>query len=180
MTFTSAQAGLVGDIDIQIPKSIHRIPQPGAGTRYVHGGASLQEIVVPVITVNKKRKSDVRAVNVDLMPETDKITTGQLAVKLLQREAVADKIQPRQVRLGLYVGDTLISDQPVLSFDSASDDQRDRYQKAVLYLTQDADQYNNRPVELRLEEPIPNTTQWKLLSKGNYTIKRSFTTDFDF
>lgn len=180
MTFTSAQAGLVGEIDIQIPKSIHRIPKPGAGTRYVHGGASLQEIVVPVITVNKKRKSDVRPVNVDLMPETDKITTGQLAVKLLQREAVTDKIQPRQVRLGLYVGDTLISDQPVLTFDSASDDQRDRYQKAVLYLTQDADQYNNRPVELRLEKPIPNTTQWKSFSKGNYTIKRSFTSDFDF
>lgn len=180
MTFTSAQAGLVGDIDIQIPKSIHRIPQPGAGTRYVHGGASLQEIVVPVITVNKKRKSDVRHVNVDLMPETDKITTGQLAVKLLQREAVTDKVRPRQVRLGLYVGDTLISDQPILTFDSTSDDQRDRYQKSVLYLTQDADQYNNRPVELRLEEPIPNTTQWKLFSKGNYTIKRSFTTDFDF
>lgn len=180
MKFTSAQAGLVGDLEIQIPKSIHRIPQPGAGTRYVHGGASLQEIVVPVVTVNKKRKSDIRPVNVDLMPETDKITTGQLAVKLLQREAVTDKVQPRQIRLGLYVGDTLISDQPVLTFDSASDDQRDRYQKAVLYLTQDADQYNNRPVELRLEEPIPNTTQWKTLSKGNYTIKRSFTTDFDF
>ena len=180
MTFTSAQAGLAGDVDIQIPKSIHRIPQPGAGTRYVHGGASLQEIVVPVITVNKKRKSDVRTVNVDLMPETDKITTGQLAVKLLQREAVTDKIQPRQVRLGLYVGGTLISDQPVLTFDSASDDQRGRYQSAVLYLTEDADQFNNLPVELRLEEPIPNTTQWKSFSKGNYTIKRSFTTDFDF
>ncbi len=180
MTFTSAQAGLVGDLDIQIPKSIHRIPQPGAGTRYVHGGASLQEIVVPVVTVNKKRKGDIRPVNVDLMPETDKITTGQLAVKLLQREAVTDKIQPRQVRLGLYVGDTLISDQPVLTFDSASDNQRDRYQKAVLYLTQDADQHNNRPVELRLDESIPNTTQWKTFSKGNYTIKRSFTTDFDF
>lgn len=180
MTFTSAQAGLVGDLDIQIPKSIHRIPQPGAGTRYVHGGASLQEIVVPVLTVNKKRKSDIRPVNVDLMPETDKITTGQLAVKLLQREAVTDKVQLRQVRLGLYVGDILISDQPVITFDSASDDQRDRYQKAVLYLSQDADQYNNRPVELRLEEPIPNTTQWRTFSKGNYTIKRSFTTDFDF
>jgi uncharacterized protein (TIGR02687 family) len=98
MTFTSAQVGLVGDIDIQIPKSIHRIPLPGAGTRYVHGGASLQEIVVPVVTVNKKRKSDIRPVNVDLMPETDKITTGQLAVKLLQREAVTDKIQPWALR----------------------------------------------------------------------------------
>ncbi|WP_454778217.1 BREX-1 system phosphatase PglZ type A [Georgenia muralis] len=180
MTFTSAQVGLVGDIDIQIPKSIHRIPMPGAGTRYVHGGASLQEIVVPVVTVNKKRKSDIRPVNVDLMPETDKITTGQLVVKLLQREAVTDKIQPRRVRIGLYVGDTLISDQPILTFDSASDDQRERYQSATLYLSQDADEFNNRPVELRLEELIPNTTQWKSYSKGNYTIKRSFTTDFDF
>ncbi|WP_373167246.1 BREX-1 system phosphatase PglZ type A [Mycobacterium marinum] len=180
MTFTSAQAGLVGDIDIQIPKSIHRIPQPGAGTRYVHGGASLQEIVVPVIAVNKKRRSDIRPVEVDLMPETDKITTGQLAVKLLQREAVTDKIQPRQVRLGIYAGETPISDQPVLTFDSSSTDQRERYQSATLYLTQDADDVNNRAVELRLEARIPNTNQWKTFSKANYTIKRSFMTDFDF
>lgn len=180
MTFTSAQAGLVGDIDIQIPKSIHRIPQPGAGTRYVHGGASLQEIVVPVIAVNKKRRSDIRPVEVDLMPETDKITTGQLAVKLLQREAVTDKIQPRQVRLGIYAGEAPISDQPVLTFDSSSDDQRERYQSVTLYLTQDADDVNNRAVELRLEERIPNTNQWKTFSKANYTIKRSFMTDFDF
>jgi len=180
MTFTSAQAGLVGDVDIQIPKSIHRIPQPGAGTRYVHGGASLQEIVVPVITVNKKRRSDIRPVEVDLMPETDKITTGQLAVKLLQREMVTDKIQPRQVRLGIYAGETPISDQPVLTFDSSSADQRERYQSVTLYLTQDADDVNNRVVELRLEERIPNTNQWKTFSKANYTIKRSFMTDFDF
>ncbi|OHU03667.1 TIGR02687 family protein [Mycobacteroides chelonae] len=180
MTFTSAQAGLVGDIDIQIPKSVHRIPQPGAGTRYVHGGASLQEIVVPVIVVNKKRKSDIRPVEVDLMPETDKITTGQLSVKLLQREAVTDKIQPRQVRLGIYVGETPISDQPVLTFDSSSADQRERYQSVTLYLTQDADDVNNRAVELRLEDRIPNTNQWKTFSKANYTIKRSFMTDFDF
>ena len=180
MTFTAEQAGIDGDLDIQVPKSIHRIPQPGKGTRYVHGGASLQEIVVPVIAVNKKRKSDVRSVAVDLMPETDKITTGQLSVKLIQREAVTDKIQPLRVRLGIYVGDALISDQPILTFDSTSDNQHDRYQNAVLYLTQDADEYNRRGVELRLEEPIPNTTQWRTFSTANYTLRRSFTTDFDF
>lgn len=180
MTFTAAQVGLAGDLDIQIPKSIHRIPQPGKGTRYVHGGASLQEIVVPVIAVNKKRKSDVRSVAVDLMPETDKITTGQLTVKLVQREAVTDKIQPLRVRLGLYVDDVLISDQPILTFDSTSDNQHDRYQSAVLYLTQDADGYNRCGVELRLEEPIPNTTQWRTFSTANYTLRRSFMTDFDF
>jgi uncharacterized protein (TIGR02687 family) len=180
MTFSSAQVGLDGDIDIQIPKSIHRIPQPGAGTRYVHGGASLQEIVIPVIAVNKKRKGDIRPVTVDLMPETDKITTGQLAVKLLQREAVTAKIQARRVRLGLYVGDTVISDQPVLTFDSTSGDGRERYQSAVLYLTEEADSFNGRPVELRLDEQIPNTSQWKTFARGAYTLRRSFTTDFDF
>jgi uncharacterized protein (TIGR02687 family) len=178
MTFTAEQVGLSGDLDIQIPKSIHRIKQPGSGTRYVHGGASLQEIVVPVITVNKKRVSDVRSVNVDIKPDTDKITTGQLSVNLLQSEPVTDKIQAREVRLGLYVKGTLISSQPVITFDSTSEDQRDRYQKVALYLTKDADEFNHQPVELRVESPIPNTSQWKIFARANYTLKRSFTTDF--
>ncbi len=99
---------------------------------------------------------------------------------MLQREPVTDKIRPRQVRLGLYVGETLISDQPVLTLDSTSEDQRVRSHSATLYLTQDADDFNNRAVELRLEEPIPNTNQWKTFSKASYTIRRSFTADFDF
>ncbi|MDC4232433.1 BREX-1 system phosphatase PglZ type A [Actinomyces sp. B33] len=180
MTFTSEQAGLSGDVEIQIPKSIHRLRMPGPGSRYVHGGASLQEIVVPVVAINKKRTSDTRPVAVDLMPETDKITTGQLAVKLAQREAVTDKIHARRVRLGLYVGEVLISDTPILTFESTSEEPRDRYQSTVLHLTQEADDFNLRPVELRLEEPIPNTTQWKTFSKANYMLRRSFTTDFDF
>ena len=41
---------------------------------------------------------------------------------------------------------------------------------------------NNRDGFQRLNssEPISNTNQWKTFSKANYTIKRSFTTDFDF
>lgn len=180
MTFTSAALGLSGDIDVQIPKSIHRIPLPGAGTRFVHGGASLQEIVVPVVAVNKKRKSDTRQVDVAIWPETDKITTGQLSVKLMQSEPVTDKIHARTVRVGLYAGDVLISGQPILTFDSTSDDQRDRYQIVQLFLTQEAEDFNHRLVELRLEDPIPNTTRWKPFARANYMIKRSFTTDFDF
>ena len=111
---------------MQIPKSIHRIKLSGAGSRFVHGGASLQEVVVPVLRVNKKRKSDTRPVNVEVLPETDKITTGQLVIKLLQTEPVSDKIQPRTLRAGIYVGDTLISNQPELVFDQPSDDKRDR------------------------------------------------------
>jgi uncharacterized protein (TIGR02687 family) len=180
MTFQPAQVGLGGEIEVQVPKSIHRIKQPGAGTRYVHGGASLQEIVVPVVTVSKKKKSDVRPVNVEIVPESDKITTGQLAVRLYQVDPVSDKVQSRTVRAGIYVGETALSNIPELVFDQTSTDKRDRYQTATLYLSQEADDFNNRPVEVRLEEPIPNTNQWKVFTKATYTLKRSFTADFDF
>lgn len=179
-TFTPAQLGLDGDLEVQIPKSIHRLRLAGGGSRYVHGGAALQEIVVPVMTVNKKRKSDTRQVTVEIWPESDKITTGQVVVRLFQTEPVSDKIQPRTVRAGLYVGETLISNQIELTFDQQSTDKRDRYQSAHMLLSPDANQYNNRAVEFRLEEQIPNTGQWRTYAKTLYTLKRSFVSDFDF
>ena len=91
-TFDSGQLGLQDDLEVQIPKSIHRLRLPGGGSRFVHGGATLQEIVVPVLAVNKKRKSDTRLVNVEVWPESDKITTGQVAVRLFQSEPVSDKV----------------------------------------------------------------------------------------
>lgn len=181
-TFNASQIGLDGDLEVQIPKSIHRLRLAGGGSRFVHGGATLQEVVVPVLTVNKKRKSDTRLVNVKVLPDTDKITTGQLVVKLFQTEPVSDKIQPRTLRAGLYVGETLISTDPPpeLTFDSTSAEQRDRYRRVQLLLNKDADDYNNRTLELRLEERIPNTSQWRVYEKAMYTLKRSFTSDFDF
>jgi uncharacterized protein (TIGR02687 family) len=179
-TFTAAQLGLVGDLDVQIPKSIHRLRLPGAGSRFVHGGAALQEVVVPVLAINKKRKSDVRTVDVKIMPESDKITTGQLVVKLFQTEPVSEKVQPLVLRAGLYVGETLISNHLSLTFDQESTDQRDRYQSAHMLLSQDANDYNNRAVEFRLEELIPGTNQWRGYAKAIYTLKRSFGSDFDF
>ncbi|MBJ7595963.1 MAG: BREX-1 system phosphatase PglZ type A [Candidatus Dormibacteraeota bacterium] len=179
-SFTAAQLGLDSDLDVQIPKSIHRLRLPGAGSRFVHGGASLQEIVVPVLTINKKRKSDTRLVHIEVLPESDTITTGQLVVKLFQTDSVSEKVQARTARAGLYVGETLISNQPQLVFDQDSADKRDRYQSAHMLLSQDANDYNNRAVEFRLEERIPNTNQWRVYAKAMYTLKRSFASDFDF
>jgi uncharacterized protein (TIGR02687 family) len=179
-TFNSVQLELDNDLEVQIPKSIHRLRVAGGGSRFAHGGATLQEVVVPVLAVNKKRKSDTRLVNVDVWPESDKITTGQVVVRLFQSEPVSEKVQPRTLRAGLYVGDTLISNRIELTFDQTSTDKRDRYQSAHMLLSQDANDYNNRAVEFRLEERIPNTNQWRVYAKAMYTLKRSFASDFDF
>lgn len=178
--FEPEQLGLRSDLEVQIPKSIHRLRLPGSGSRYVHGGAALQEIVLPVLAINKKRKSDTRLVNIEIRPETDKITTGQIVVKLFQLEPVTEKVQARRLRVGLYAGEMLISNQAELSFEERSTDQRDRYQSVQILLSQDADEFNNRTVELRLEEQVPNTSMWRVYQRVSYTLRRSFTTDFDF
>jgi uncharacterized protein (TIGR02687 family) len=179
-TFEASRLGLDSELEVQIPKSIHRLRLAGSGSRFVHGGATLQEIVVPVLAVNKKRKSDTRLVNAEVWPESDKITTGQVVVRLFQTEPVSDKVQPRTLRAGLYVGETLISNHVDLTFDQTSTDKRDRYQSARMLLSQESSDYNNRAVEFRLEERIPNTSQWRVFAKAVYTLKRSFASDFDF
>jgi hypothetical protein len=80
----------------------------------------------------------------------------------------------------LYGGETPISNQVEVIFDQDSAEQRDRYQSVQLLLNNAADSYNNRQVEFRLEEPIPNTNQWRPYAKAMYTLKRSFASDFDF
>ena len=101
-------------------------------------------------------------------------------VKLFQSEPISEKVQARTVRAGLYVGETLISNQIELVFDQLSTDKRDRYQSAQMLLSQDANDHNNRAVEFRLEERIPNTNQWRVYAKAMYTLKRSFASDFDY
>lgn len=49
-------------------------------------------------------------------------------------------------------------------------DTRDRYQSPRMLLSQDANDYNNRAVEFRLEERISNTNQWRVYEKAIYTL----------
>lgn len=56
---TPAQLGLTGEVEVQIPRSINRLRLKDSGSRFVHGGASLQEVLIPVLRINKKRQSDV-------------------------------------------------------------------------------------------------------------------------
>lgn len=178
--FLPEQLGLSSDLEVQIPNSIYRIVRQGAGFQFVHGGASLQEIVVPVITVrkiNKKGVNTVEPVNVEIHPESDKITTGQVVVKLYQQGPVTDQRVLRRLRAGLYFGDHLISNETELLFDVDSTEGRDRFQTVRLLLSRDADAANNQAVEFRLLEPIGDTGEWKKYKSTPYMVKRAFASD---
>jgi len=180
--FHAADLGLKGEVDVQIPKSIKRLRLQGSGFRYVHGGCTLQEVIVPVIEVNKGRQSDVGQVDVEIIRgSVNTISTGQLAVQLYQKDAVGEKLQPRKLRVGLYSPDgELISDSHEVAFDFASDNPREREQKVRLVLSRNADAFNNQQVSLRLDEKIAGTSHYREYRSASYTLRRSFTSDFDF
>lgn len=173
--------GLAGELQVVIPKSINRFRRQGASTRFVHGGCTLQEIVVPVIQVHKGRTSDQAVVEVNLISGgTNVISAGQLAVNVYQAEPISDKIRPRYLRFGLYASDgTLISDSHDLTFDFESENAREREQKLRLVLSKQSDSYNEQQVTLRMDEPVGGTNHFSEYKSIHYTLRRLFTSDFD-
>jgi uncharacterized protein (TIGR02687 family) len=180
--FSAKQLGLAGDVHAAIPKGIQRLRLRGSGSRFVHGGATLQEVIVPVISVNKSRKDDVAIVEVEpLRGETNIISAGQLSVTLYQTEAVTDKVKPRQLRCGIYTSSgQLISDVHNVTMDLTFENARERETKLRFVLTQEADGANNQEVSLKLEEQVAGTNHFMEYKQLTYTIRRSFTSDFDF
>ncbi|AHZ69753.1 hypothetical protein OU5_2674 [Pseudomonas mandelii JR-1] len=181
-TFNPVQLGLTGTLMVQIPKSINRLRLKGSGSRFVHGGATLQEVVIPVIRINKKRQSDVGRVEVEFIGGGGKtITTGQLAVVLYQTEAVTEKLQSRRLRAGLFTLDgELVSDQHELLFDFSSPNPRERELPVRFILSRKADEANNQQVELLLEETVDGTSHFTRYKAARYAIRRSFSSEFDF
>ena len=180
--FTAAQLGLTGSHEFLFPKSIKRLRVQGSGSRYVHGGAALQEVVVPVLQINKRRQSDVSKVAVEFIGGGNStITTGQLTVVLYQRDPVTEKTQGRALRAGIYTeAGELISDSHNLVFDLTSPNERDRERRVRIVLTQAADAANGQTVLLKLEEPVTGTGYFQLYASRPYILRRSFTKDFDF
>ena len=180
--FQSSELGLSGEVEVLIPKSINRLRRKGSGSRFVHGGASLQEVIIPVVRINKKRQSDLSTVEVDILRGSNStITSGQMAVTLYQAQPVTDKVQPRTLRAGIYTqsGD-LISDSHDLTFDLTSDNPRERELQVRFVLTRKADDANEQEVILRLDEKLAGTSHYQEYKALRYLMRRSFTSDFDF
>lgn len=179
--FSSSQLGLEGDVQVQIPKGINRLRLRGSGSRFVHGGATLQETVIPVLSINKKRQSDTSVVDVEIVGSSGTtITTGQLGVVFYQVQPVTDKMRPRELRAGLYAASgELISDSHDLLFDFASDNPRDREVQTRFILTSNAKDFEGQEVILRLEEKHAGTSHYKKYKSQRYLMRRSFITDFE-
>ncbi len=112
-----------------VPKGVIRYKVQGGGANYVHGGASLQEIIVPVIKFKNIRKNKYKAskVEVKLTNISRKITNRITYLEFFQTELVEDKKVP--LRLKLYFVDeegNRISNENIIIADSRSKKPQDR------------------------------------------------------
>lgn len=178
--FTAAQLGLPGDWSCSFPLALGRFPIQGSGKRYVHGGLSLQEVIVPVVHIHKARTDDTGRVSVELLRVPAKITTGQVALSLYQEMPVATKLLLRELRIGVFAKDgTPLSEVKTLKCDSADEEARKREVSVVLVLSKAADDFNNKMVEIRLEETLPGTNQTVTYKSHPIKLQKPFATDFD-
>ncbi|MCT0203819.1 BREX-1 system phosphatase PglZ type A [Synechococcus sp. CS-602] len=181
--FTAQALGYMGTWSAVFPLSLGRFPIKGSGSRFVHGGPSLQEVVVPVIKLKRERKDDSRLVEVEVLRVPAKVTTGKVPVSLFQREATSTKVLPISLRLALYAkaDDTLLCEPKTLVFDSTAAEPREREQRLELLLSNAAEAYNNQTIELRFErwvagvnDPVPDPSKTVELK-----LQRAFGSDFD-
>ncbi len=178
--FDSAALGVSGDWSGAFPRSLGRFPLQGSGMRYVHGGISLQEVVVPVVKIHKARADDTGRVEVELLRVPAKITTGQLSIALFQDRPAIAKVLPRTLRVGIFAKDgTSLSEIKTQTFDSKETEARQRETTMLLVLSHAADGFNNREVDLRLEETVPGTAHIVTYKMHSLKLQKPFTSDFD-
>ena len=175
--YMEATAGAKGGMEFWIPKGASLFHFVG-GARFVHGGAMLQEIVVPVMFVQEaqgksKEESKVKKVEVHVLGSNHKITTNRHRFELLQMEAISDRVKPVTLKVAVYDGDEPVTNIETVTFDSTSGTMDDRKKWVSLVL---------------LTREYDKTTEYRLVLRDAETqverqaipvkIDRAFTNDF--
>lgn len=122
-----------GSMDFWVPRGAARFHFAG-GARFVHGSAMPQEIVVPVITLreSENESAKTRAVEFSLLGSSNKVVTNKQRFEFIQTEPVSEKVLARTVLVSLRDGESLISDEQSVTFDSASNLMDERKRSIIL------------------------------------------------
>lgn len=175
--FTATTASAEGDMEFWIPKGVNRFHFTG-GARFIHGGAMLQEVVVPIIEVKEVRGKAAQAtkgkqVAVHVLGTNHKITTSRHRFELLQTEAVSDRVKGITLKVAIYDGEVAVTNIETVTFDSASDNMNER-KKWVSLVLLDRQYDKHKPYRLVLREAETGIEQQGV----EVTIDRAFADDF--
>lgn len=175
-TLTSAKAE--GGMEFWIPKATNLFRFSGGVTRFLHGGAMLQEVVVPVVNVRQvkgkgKQETATKTVGVQVLGVNHRITTPRHRFLLLQTEPAGDRVKGVTLKIAIYLGNEPVTNIEKVTFDSRSESMDDRTKQVVLLL--DDRQYDKKTkYTLRLRDAETDIEHQSV----DVMIDRAFTDDF--
>lgn len=90
----------IDDAYVTVPRGVDIFKIQGAGQNYVHGGASLQEVIVPVLHVKSKMGSkNQENVKLNLISINNRITNLSTILTFAQKENISNRILPWEAKL---------------------------------------------------------------------------------
>lgn len=185
--YASMDLSLEGNAKVAFPRGITRLRQRGSGAKFVHGGASLQEDVIPIISIKRDSKAkktyetDVQGFAAGRLS----ITGSTVAVDVYQVQPCDQTVLPATVRVGLYApddfetpGKLLSATEKTLMLDSENRASDARKTRVILDVTNDIDSY--RTAIVRISKQVGQTKKHKTVWEQEYSVDRGFGNDFDF
>lgn len=180
LTDSPAENGTgISSLQVQTAKGLNRIRKQGAGSRFVHGGSMPQEVVMPVLHVNIKKKQGVSEVSVDILNKKSKITTNTQTISFYQNQPVSEKVKEVTLRFGFYdQAGNLLSDSITLTFGSTSEDSTQRELKHRFMFKRQLSELNGQEIYLRKEQQVAGSSQFKKLEDIAYKVSVLFMAEF--
>ncbi|MDY4544666.1 MAG: BREX-1 system phosphatase PglZ type A [Bacilli bacterium] len=148
------------------------------GQNYVHGGSSIQEMLIPVVQVKTSRdKQNVSLVNVELTSITRKITNLITYLDFIQTEKVTDIIKARNV-IAYFItesGEKISFDVPMMANSKETSAQKRIFHEKFTFKSRNY--LTNEKYYLVI---VDANDENNILNKYEFDIDIAFANDFGF
>ena len=181
MLFSASNLGLEGTFMVAIPKGMRRLRLKGSGARFVHGGATLQETVVPILAVSARRHRKAETVGASILTGGKTLITGNvMTFDLYQTEPVSASASKIHVRVFACVAsdDSLEAVSPVEELDLASESEDAVARITPIRLPLASTVKDGQHVTVKVQRRVGETSVYADLASQDYTARRSFDRDF--
>lgn len=164
----------VGDVMVAVPMGTNRFAAPSGGYMFTHGGAALQELIIPVITSRQERDDNKQPVGVMILDRRLSMQASRLRFKMLQTEAVSMDMKERPIRVALYHNDVPVTPVKDILLDKTDPSLDNRKIQVDLTLNKNIDA---KVLQLKVFDA---TDELNPIIKENVTNNTLIANDFDF
>lgn len=162
------------NIYVGVPTGTNRLAAPSGGYMFAHGGASLQEMIIPVIISRQERTDSKEPVGVMLLNQKLTVTASRLRFTLLQTEPVGIDMKERIITVALYHNNEAVTPIKQIILDKSDSLLDARRHPVDLTLNKNVD---SNILQLKVYDIEDNMNP---IIKENVTNSTLIANDFDF